>query len=406
MGLSSREHRSDVQRQEFGSSMPLPSGQAIHHILFPDDRKPASQIWRQVVVLLNHPLSVDDPVTKRSGPVAKVVHSETRPDQVRFKNIQVRVNLSECPNFDLSCLHRLDLNIEALGILSVVILSRNDIMPIPKDDPRIRIVTTSFVVYYHADLAKARQFFLDFGMSIASENSGKEIFFQGFGTEPFIYIARQAEGESYFEGAAYEVESRAELERATRIPGASSISPLEAPGRGEIVTLTDPVAHRVHLVYGQAKKEAGTGKLDLEKLVVNYEDEKPRKGKFQRFNPGPAPVHRWGHYGVTYPEGTYQQMYDWYTTNLALIPSDIVYKDENPITCFFHIDRGLEYTDHHAFFFKRVKADSKPNVAHAAFEVHDFDIQQLGHKYLEERDYELCWGVGRVCQTPKNPHIP
>ena len=85
MGLRSREHRSDVQRQELGSSMPLPSGQAIHHILFPDDRKPASQIWRQVVVLLNHPLSVDEPVTKPSGPVAKVVHSQTatRPSQIQ-----------------------------------------------------------------------------------------------------------------------------------------------------------------------------------------------------------------------------------------------------------------------------------------------------------------------------------
>jgi catechol 2,3-dioxygenase-like lactoylglutathione lyase family enzyme len=293
--------------------------------------------------------------------------------------------------------YHLDLKFQNRKIPSTVLLPRNDIMPISEGDPRIHIVTTSFVIYYHADLAKARQFFCDFGMSIASEKPGKEIFFQGFGTEPFLYIARQAEGESYFGGAAYEVESRTELERATKILGASSISPLDAPGEGEIVTLTDPVGHKVHLVYGQAKKEAGTGKLDLKKLVVNYEDEKPRKGKFQRFEPGPAPVHRWGHYGVTYPDGTYQQMYDWYTTNLALAPSDIVYKDEKPITCFFHIDRGLEYTDHHAFFFKRVKADFKPNVAHAAFEVHDFDIQQLGHNYLEERGYELCWGVGRVC---------
>jgi hypothetical protein len=264
-----------------------------------------------------------------------------------------------------------------------------------KTSSRIRLLKTGFVIYYHVDLIKARQFFLDFGMQIAEERAGKEIFFSGFGTEPFIYIARQAKGEtSYFGGAAYIVESRSELERAAQIIGATGIERLDAPGGGEIVTLTDPVGHKVHLVFGQQEKQAAPP--ELQKLVVNYEDEKPRKGKFQRFEPGPAPVHRWGHYGVTYPEGTYEEMYKWYTTYLALAASDIVLRDGKPITCFFHIDRGLEFTDHHAFFMKPTKLNGKPDVAHAAFEVHDFDVQQLGHNYLESKGYELCWGVGRV----------
>ena len=267
-------------------------------------------------------------------------------------------------------------------------------MPTPESDTRIRLQTTAFVIYYHKDLAKTRQFLLDFGLSIAREDPDREIFFAGYGVEPFVYVARQSEDESYFGGGAYEVQTRSELERATKIHRATSIEPLDAPGGGEIVTLTDPVGHKVHLVHGQAKKEAHFP--ELEKLVINYEDEKPRKGSFQRFKPGPAPVHRWGHYGVTYPDGFYQTMVDWYTSHLALGISDIVYKDEKPITCFFHIDRGLEFTDHHAFFFKRVKPEQKPTVAHAAFEVHDIDIQMLGHDYLEEKGYENCWGVGRV----------
>ncbi|KAI4707363.1 hypothetical protein J4E89_007890 [Alternaria sp. Ai002NY15] len=129
--------------------------------------------------------------------------------------------------------------------------------------------------------------------------------------------------------------------------------------------------HHVYLIHGQQKSEAELPALNT--LVVNYEDEKPRKGKFQRFELGPAPVHRWGHYGVTYPDGAYEHMYDWSTKTLALAPSDIVYKDDKPITGFFHVDRGLEYTDHHAFFFKRVKPDYEPTVAHSAFETHDFD---------------------------------
>jgi hypothetical protein len=270
-------------------------------------------------------------------------------------------------------------------------------MPIPTNDTRLRLQATAFVIYYHADLAQARQFPIDFGLSVAREIPGKEIFFKGYGMEPFIYIARQARSKSYFEGAAYEVESRAELDHASQIDGATPITSLNAPGGGEFVKLTDLVGYHVYLVHGQTKKEPEAPAL--KKLVVNYEDEKPRKGKFHRFEPGQAPVHRWGHYGVTYPDGTYQQMYDWYTKTLALAPSDIVYKDDRPITCFFHIDRGLEYTDHHAFFFKRVKPDYEPTVAHSAFETHDFDVEQLGDNYLESNGYESCWGVGRVSRS-------
>jgi hypothetical protein len=272
-------------------------------------------------------------------------------------------------------------------------------MPITPDmsapgDNRVRLVKTAFVIYYHADLAKARQFFLDFGMSIAREDDGKEIYFQGYGVEPIVYIARKAQKESHFGGAAYVVESHADLEKAARIQRATEITPFEGPGGGQLVTLTDPAGHHVHLIHGQQEKEKE--ELKLPKLIVNFEDDKPRKGNFQRFEPGPAPVHHWGHYGVTYPTGTYQTMFDWYNSNLTLAPSDIVYKEGKPSTCFFHIDRASEFTDHHCFFFKPVKNNDEPRVAHAAFEVHDFDVQHLGHDYLTSKGYKLCWGVGRV----------
>lgn len=262
------------------------------------------------------------------------------------------------------------------------------------DNP-IQLLQTAFVTYEHADLAKARSFLEDFGLKVAHEDPGKSIFFKGYGTEPYIYVARQASGESRFAGAAYVVESSTELDRAAALQSAvRPIRKLDGPAGGSVVTLQDPAGHQVHLIHGWAEKQADN--MTLEKLVINFEDEKPRKGRFQRFQPGPAPVFRWGHYGVTYSEGMYPKMFDWYTKVISLAPSDIVYRDEKPITCFFHIDRGVEYSDHHAFFFKMVKPGAAPDVAHAAFEVHDFDIQQLGHQHLVKRGYELCWGVGRV----------
>ena len=263
----------------------------------------------------------------------------------------------------------------------------------------IRLIKTAFVVYYHADFEAAKTFFLDFGLQIQEENSDS-IFFRGYGEEPFVYhLKRSPQGApSTFGGAAYVVSSYSELECATKVPGASSISQLSAPGGGSIVTLTDPSGHLVHLVHGQNLRVSDS--LDLERLTVNYEQPaaKPRKGRFHRFHPGkPAPVYRWGHYGVTYDPKvtTYRKMYEWYTQVIGLAASDLVECDGGTITCFFHVDRAKEYSDHHCFFFKPVKAGQTPNVAHSAFEVHDFDIQQLGHNYLESKGYKLCWGVGR-----------
>ena len=265
--------------------------------------------------------------------------------------------------------------------------------PLPTDNQRVQILKTAFVTYSHADLPKARQFLLDFGLKIQEERPG-QVFFRGFGSEPFVYIAKQAEGDSSFDGGAFEVESRAELERAAGKSGATSIYSLDAPGGGEAVTLTDPAGYKCHLVYGQQPRVPDGPQR--EKLTANYEDEKPRLGGKVRVPPGPAPVYRWSHVGVAYPPGMFQEMFDWYTKNLSFAPSDVLTKDGKPSTCFLHIDRGLEFTDHHAFFIKSAKPNQKPAVAHAAFEVHDLDVQQLGHQYLASQGHQLCWGVGRV----------
>jgi hypothetical protein len=268
-------------------------------------------------------------------------------------------------------------------------------MPLPITDTRIRLLKTAFVIYYHADLESADHFLRDFGLTACEDLRGEEqIFYRGYGLERVCYISRLAkDGKSRFGGAAYVVESRDELFKAIKIEGASTIEKLGAPGGGEVVKLTDPVGFDIYLVHGQ--QERSKVDVQLEKLVVNFEDEKSRLGRFQRFQHGPAPVHKWGHYGVTYPVGSFQMMFDWYTKHLALVPSDMVYVKDDPVTAFFRIDRGLDYTDHHSFFFKKAKPGMAPDVAHAAFEVHDFDIQQLGHQYLKEQGHELCWGVGR-----------
>ena len=78
--------------------------------------------------------------------------------------------------------------------------------------------------------------------------------------------------------------------RAAQLPTAGPIQELtDAPGTGYLVTLTDPEGFPVNLLHGQTPAKLGNFP---QKITYNYEAEKPRARRFQRFNPGPAAVHK------------------------------------------------------------------------------------------------------------------
>lgn len=78
--------------------------------------------------------------------------------------------------------------------------------------------------------------------------------------------------------------------RATELPTAGKIEELtDAPGGGYMVTLTDPEGFPMNVFFGQTQAIPGPYPKILE---INYETEKPRVRRFQRFQPGPAAVHK------------------------------------------------------------------------------------------------------------------
>ena len=80
--------------------------------------------------------------------------------------------------------------------------------------------------------------------------------------------------------------------RASELPTAGKIKEMkDAPGGGYLLTLTDPEGFPINLMYNQTP--APKGQMP-EVLETNYEDEKPRVARFQRFKPGPAAVHKVG----------------------------------------------------------------------------------------------------------------
>ncbi|KAL5403866.1 hypothetical protein PMIN06_010764 [Paraphaeosphaeria minitans] len=257
-------------------------------------------------------------------------------------------------------------------------------------DAQVKITKLSHMRYQHPNLAEISTFLRDFGMSVAQKAEGKR-WFKGYGTDQYVYYAQ--EGEKRFLGGAFEVESYAELEKATNIPGASAIQDMsDAPGGGHMVIILDPSNFPINLIYGQAPKSAGPMPSILQ---TNYEIQKPRVATFQRFSPGPAAVHKLGHYGLCVTK--FPEQLAFYTRHFNFAPTDFLFVEEGgagkkDVAAFLHIDLGAAYTDHHTFF---MSSNPTAHVHHCSFEVHDFDSQNLGHEWLAKKGYKSVWGVGR-----------
>lgn len=63
-----------------------------------------------------------------------------------------------------------------------------------------------------------------------------------------------------------------------------------APGGGSLVTITDPEGYPLNVIFGQEPTNVDVSHPD--KLVLNFTGEKPRRREFNRFEPGPAAVHK------------------------------------------------------------------------------------------------------------------
>ncbi|EMC98824.1 hypothetical protein BAUCODRAFT_381516 [Baudoinia panamericana UAMH 10762] len=257
---------------------------------------------------------------------------------------------------------------------------------------QVKLVKLVHMRYQHPDLEEITTFLRDFGMHIAKRSEdGNQLWFRGYGPDQYVYYAQK--GPKKFLGGTYSVESMAELEKAAKIEGAGQIEELkDAPGGGHLLTLTDPEGFLVNLMYGQ--QPAPTDNYP-QKVLINDETDKPRVRKFNRYTPGPAAVHKLGHYGLCVTD--FATLLQWYTRNFNLAPTDFLWvpqegTDRKDVAVFAHIDRGDDPVDHHTFF---MSTNPTSHVHHCSFEVHDYDTQHLGHQWLGSKGYTSVWGIGR-----------
>ncbi|KAJ5042689.1 uncharacterized protein L3040_004088 [Drepanopeziza brunnea f. sp. 'multigermtubi'] len=256
------------------------------------------------------------------------------------------------------------------------------IKPSPNTPEKIQIQKLSHVYLRHAD----PEAFLTFAAAFGFEEEARDddaVYLRGYGVDPYCYVVLGKE--RAFEGGAWTVKSREDLEKAMRLPGATRRDLVGVPGAGELVSVSSPGGTKMHLLWGQQTRAAPSTEPSAQVVSVgpaNHPFMKERKGAFQRFKPGPAMIHKLGHYG--YISSAFDADLAFYLDNFNLTPSDILYDPSQPaldILAFLHVDLGTEFSDHHSLFIQ----------------LSDFDTQLLGHQWLATQPgpHAPVWGVGR-----------
>ncbi|KAI9149639.1 Cupin-domain-containing oxidoreductase virC [Paramyrothecium foliicola] len=264
---------------------------------------------------------------------------------------------------------------------------------------RVNVTRPAWVHYGHPDLEKAHKFILDFGFVEAGRTSNPDrVFYRGYNDQPVLYVSEKTDQPLFF-GGALEASSQEDLDKAAKLPGAGPIRNSDLPGGGKVVTIVDPENVPINIVYGYQTIDRGQEPPTVSAMnVPNVSDDaKARKGTYQRIPPGPAAVHKLGHFG--HKAADIATVSTWYQTNFNLRAVDVQanpFAKEVDMAVFYDIDLGEKYRDHHAFFhFAFFPGEKYPGPHHASFEVHDFDVQQQGHYHLLRQGYTQMWGLGR-----------
>lgn len=262
----------------------------------------------------------------------------------------------------------------------------------------MRLKSPHHVKFQVPDLAQTEAFAQDFGL-LTVERTEQRLVMRTGGGDAFAYVAEKAD-KANFIGIAFEVESEEDLESAINEHGASPIRKLTTPGGGVAVTLIDPNGFEIDLVHGIERVQPEPA---YPPLVINYPGNYARGERFEPKRPmAPAKLFRLGHVGLFVP--SFAQSLPFYKDVLGLIPSDTYHIPGQPqaqIVGFLRLNRGEELVDHHCIALMQSQTGESA-CHHISFEAQDFEAQFMAHRYLESKEYELVWGVGR---HPHGSHV-
>lgn len=260
------------------------------------------------------------------------------------------------------------------------------LQPARHPHPTARAVELTHVVFERPDLDRAEAFLADFGLSRVARTA-EVLHLRGTAPSPFCYRVHRAP-RARFVGVGFAVRTRDELERLSRVPGASPIAAGEPLGGGERVVLNDPSGFTVEVVHG---REDAAALPTREPLALNVGPIRHRVNGGQRPPVAPPEVIGLGHVAIAVAD--YQATAAFYTQHLGFIPSDVqVLPDGSPAVAFMRMDLGERPADHHTLALVQ---GFMPELNHTAFEVVDADAVGMGQRVLRDRGYTHAWGIGR-----------
>ncbi|HEY6394086.1 MAG TPA: VOC family protein, partial [Candidatus Binataceae bacterium] len=238
----------------------------------------------------------------------------------------------------------------------------------------IKIQDVAFVRFSAPDLDAMEEFLSDFGM-VRAEKTANALYMRGLDADPYFHMTER--GEPGFLSAAFEAASLNDLETLASSEH-GSIEPLDGPGGGSVVRLTDPNGFHVEVVAGRAP----ASRIELAPVIpTNHAHETPRINTLKRLKRGPSHVKRLGHCVLNVKD--FRESEAWYKSRFGLITSDeISLSPDRALGAFLRCDRGPIPSDHHTLF---LLGTGQPHFNHAAFEVVDFDDLMCGNNWLKEK---------------------
>jgi len=253
--------------------------------------------------------------------------------------------------------------------------------------PVAKVTDIAFGRLQSPDLDLAEEFLTDFGM-VRAARTRDALYMRGTDAAHHLHVTHL--GEPKFIGFAYHARNEEDLERLSRVEGASPVEASDEPGGGKRVRLKDPHGFQIEVVHGIEQVPP----LPVTRNVLNWGPEKFRRaGELTRLPPGPSQVKRMGH-GVIATTDLPKTL-AWYRETLGFLCSDDVWVGDktNVVSSFNRCDRGDDFVDHHVFFTMK---GPEAGLNHISYEVRDIDDVMMGHEYLKKKaKYRHMWGIGR-----------